>query len=1104
MKSLDAFPVIGIGASAGGINAFHSFFEQMPADCGMAFVMILHLPVHRKSMLIDILSRWTSMPVVEGADGTRIEPNHIYVPAPHAFVSLSDGRLAVELSAESSERQFRPIDGFFDSLGAAMHERAVGIVLSGTGSDGALGLKSIKEYGGLTIAQGSDGTSPQYGEMPARAIATGAVDIVAPVEQIPAQLIRFKQARVDLPKDGAGDGGVEAVRLEICSILKAQLGHDFSGYRSQSFLRRVARRMQVVNARTVEDYTDRLRSDPAEIKFLFRDLLIQVTSFFRDQATFDVLASKVNPQLFEGKMADSTVRVWVPGCATGEEAYSLAILLREHLDLLSLRPKVQLFGTDIDESAISTARLGLYPKTLLDGLSDARRERFFTPLQGRGYCVAKEIRELCTFSPHDLTRDPPFSMMNLVSCRNLLIYMTPDLQARVLPIFHYSLTPGGFLLLGEAESVAHYADLFETVDKASRIFRRREGRSPELAVNWRQSPLATIPRGDPQSTIGRPASSVRLGASFERSAMARPFGYGGDQFRHLLEPLPPTAEAVTQVQSALKSVYEELRSLSEEHQTALEELRSSNEELQSANEELETSKEELQSLNEELRTVNLRLTEKIDELDRNNSDLRNLFESTQIATVFLDRHLIIRSFTPAIAALYNLIPSDNGRPLTDIVSRLQYPSLREDVECVLSTMAPLERRVIRDDRTAHYVLRILPYRQPDGAVTGVLMTFLDVTNIVRAEEALVEADVRKDVFLATLSHELRNPLAPIRIAAQLLQSPRLPPNDLDHVQSVIARQVRHMTSLLDDLLDVSRITRASFVLKKRYVDIQMLMDDAVEAARPAIEAKGHTLRIERPTAPLLLEVDPVRITQVITNLLTNAAKYTSEGGLIYLGTRMEPKHIVVLVRDNGIGLAPETMGKVFDMFTRVDGAVSRAEGGLGIGLALAKGLIELHGGQLKVHSAGLGQGSEFMACIPRALMVVAPPLAAVSGEETAVSLVPKRILIADDNRDSATTLCLLLKLSGHEVYVAHSGAAALETAQQARPEVAIVDIGMPDLSGYEVAERLRHEAWGQAIRLIALTGWGQDADRRRALAAGFDHHVTKPVDPRQLEALIGA
>jgi len=1107
-------PIVGIGASAGGLEAFRSFFEHMPPDSGMAFVLILHLPPDRKSLLPEILARWTSMQVVEPGNLTPVEPNHIYIPPPHAIVTLAHGCVQVQMPTDPNDRIYRPIDCFFDSLGSTLHEHCAGVVLSGTGSDGALGLKAIKECGGLTIAQGHNGTSPLYGEMPAGAIATGVVDLVVPVEEIPAQLLRMlPRPAVSLDAHASADAVGEA-RLEICRILRARIGHDFSGYRAQTFLRRVERRMQVTNVSSLQDYIGRLNSDRDEVTALFRDLLIRVTSFFRDKETFELLQNKIIPQLFSGKDAEGTVRVWVPCCATGEEAYSLAILLREHMSSLQIPPKVQLFATDIDEAAIGTARLGRYPATLLDGLSAERRMRFFQSSQ-RIYVVAKEIRDLCTFSTHNVVRDPPFSRMDLVSCRNLLIYMSPELQAKVVPIFHYSLVPGGTLLLGGSESVAHHLDLFDTVDKPARIFRRRDVRSPELPLTFHDAHLRlrSIRDGRQSSAAGGEAG----GAAPSDPRAPRAMQEAGSQGSHrtsvwindeLLGALQPTAEIIGKLQAALLDTRESLQSLEEEHQTALEELRSSNEELhsvneelQSTNEELETSKEELQSLNEELHTVNLRLTEKVDALDSANTDLRNLFDSTQIATVFLDKHLIIRSFTPAVATLFNLIPSDQGRPLTDIVSRLDYDELREDVSQVLSTLEPLERRVVRSDKLAHFIMRILPYREPDSAVSGALITFVDVTSIVRAEAALVEADIRKDVFLATLSHELRNPLAPIRTAARLLQAKGLSEKQLESAQVIIARQVSQMTALLDDLLDVSRITRGTFTLKKDQVSFDELVGSALEAVQPKIDAKRHTLRVQCHPPQCMLEVDAVRMTQVLRNLLLNAAKYTPAGGLITLECRVESHGVVFSVRDNGVGIAWDQLGKVFTLFTRVDATQGQTEGGLGIGLALAKGLIELHGGQIEARSAGMGQGSEFIVSLPRAVLSETDPAADASAAKAPTC---RRILIADDNRDGAESMQLYLQMHGHEVHVVFNGGDALKLAQQIKPEVAVIDIGLPDMSGYDVARRMRETVWGNSVLLIALTGWVQESDRLRARAAGFDRHCTKPVDPGELERLFSS
>lgn len=1091
----------------------------MPVNCGMAFVMILHLPADRKSMLPEILARWTSMRVIEAADGTPIEPNCVYVPPPHTIVTLSNRHLGVRKSAPDEYKVARPIDTFFDSLGAALHEQAVGIVLSGTGSDGALGLKAIKACGGFTIAQGSDGSVPQYGEMPAGAIATGAVDLVASIEAIPGHLMSLKGSPVGHSTPTEQEAAqIDAARLKICAILKAQVGHDFSGYRDKTFLRRVHRRMQVVGASNLQDYIARLEADHDEVVFLFRDLLIRVTSFFRDKGTFDTLESLVMPRLFDGKAADSAVRVWVPGCATGEEAYSLAILLRERMDELAALPKVHIFATDIDDSSVATARLGRYPSTLLEGLSPKRRERFFHDSHG-SFVVAKEIRELCTFSAHNLVRDPPFSRMELVSCRNLLIYMDTKLQGAIIPMFHRALVPDGILLLGGSESISRHEQLFEPIDKASRIFKRRDVKGPPLnlrltdaspmarpvsedgrlqAINWIE---ATRQRDAPAAGHAQSSSSQE---SIVPAATAVKLTSFRAQLATLLKLLPPDTEGLESVRHELLTTHEELQSLSEEHQTALEEVRSTNEELhsvneemQSTNEELETSKEELQSLNEELNTVNVRLSEKVEELDEANSDLRNLFESTEIATVFLDRHLIIRNFTPAVATLYNLIPSDAGRPLTDIVSRLDYEGMREDVARVLETLQPLERRIARKDRSTHYIMRILPYREPDSTVSGVLVTFIDVTSIMQAEEALREADRRKDVFLATLAHELRNPLAPIRTAARLLKNPSLDHDQLTRAQGIISRQVTHMSSLLDDLLDVSRITRGAFVLKKERVEVKALLEGAVEAIQSQILSKRHTLRVEVPEMPIVLEADPVRLTQVLSNLLGNAVKYTPVGGRITLGARLESEDLLLFVRDNGIGLAPAMIPRVFEMFTQVETTGSTPEGGLGIGLALAKGLIQLHGGRVSAASAGLGHGCEFIVSLPHASIVQIQSSGPADGH-TNVPL-SRRVLIADDNRDAVEMLEMVLKSSGHEVHLAHTGKEAFEEAERFKPDVAVLDIGMPDLNGYEVAKRIRLESWGARIILIALTGWGQEDDKQRAEAAGFDHHCTKPIDPDDLQ-----
>ena len=576
----------------------------------------------------------------------------------------------------------------------------------------------------------------------------------------------------------------------------------------------------------------------------------------------------------EGMTAVNTVRVWVPGCATGEEAYSLAILLREHVARMHGPPKIQIFATDIDEPALETARAGRYPATLLDGMSKARRDRFFT-LMGNGYVVTKEIREICTFSAHSLVRDPPFSRMNLISCRNLLIYLDTELQARVIPAFHYSLVPRGILLLGSSETTARHEELFVPLNKPARIFERRDVQSPRLdilrheqmtpslgpAPFFASNPVATkaskLIVNDEERAPGR--QDVLPGVA-PHSSVPQLVGRTKARFQSGVQSVGrwiyPRLRDVEALQDALYKTRDQLQSLSEEHSTAVEELRSANEELHSVNEELqstieelETSKEEIQSVNEELHTVNSQLSEKVDELDRANSDLKNLFDSTEVATVFLDRHLIIRGFTPAVSSIYNLIPSDHGRPLTDIVSQLRYDGLRHDVQTVLNTLEPLERRVTRDDGKVHFIMRVLPYRGPDNDVDGTLVTFVDVTSIV-------EAETHQRLLIDELNHRVKNMLTVvISLASQTLRRS----DSLDSFSTAFMGRVQALT--------------ASYTLlsQANWVDVP-LRAVLMREVRPFLAKDGSNVTMDGPTVHLAPQ-GALAFGMAVHELAANAMKY---------------------------------------------------------------------------------------------------------------------------------------------------------------------------------------------------------------------------------------
>jgi two-component system CheB/CheR fusion protein len=829
------FPIVGVGASAGGVEALGYLFKAMPPEPGMAFVVVTHLAPHRESMLPEILARDTRMPVLIAEQDQPIRLNQVYVAPADKVLDISKGRLTVRAMAETHERT--PIDSFFAALAEDQAEYAIGIVLSGAGSDGTLGIKAIKEHGGLTLAQATDHSGPRHSSMPESAIASGLVDLAVPVESMPAHLTAYVRSFDILDKEVDKDEEAEATRRAICAILLDQTGHDFSGYKTRTFYRRIERRMQVLQITSLASYAERLRQDVGEVNTLFRDLLIGVTNFFRDAKAFEALEQLVMPRLFEGKNPSDTIRVWVPGCATGEEVYSLAIMLREQTEQNRSRVKIQIFATDIDEAALSVARTGRYPDTLLQGVSKQRLERFFTS-EGTSYVINKLIRDMCVFSSHSVVRDPPFSRMDMISCRNLLIYLNSELQNHVIPIFHYALKPHGFLFLGTSENITQHGDLFTPIDKKSRVFQRRDNGTamPHLPVLLRRHGVGggafAETRGPPGRSLrqsiearvleryapahvvvtregdvinysggtgkyleappGRPSralmamarkglrlplrSALHEAIESRRVALRNNVEMETDEktefiritvepvreddneslylvvFDDLGAPAPEERPAKSRkgkardsnlehLERELRETRERLQSMAEEYETAIEELKSSNEEmvsvneeLQSTNEELETSKEELQSVNEELQTVNHELTVKIDELDRANSDLKNLYEATEIATIFLDRELIIRSFTPAVTRIFNLIPSDRGRPLTDIAHNLNYAELPQDIQQVFGSRQPIERRINRRDGNAHYIVRALPYWTGAGKVEGAVLTFGDVTSLAQAEE----------------------------------------------------------------------------------------------------------------------------------------------------------------------------------------------------------------------------------------------------------------------------------------------------------------------------------------------------------------------------------
>jgi two-component system, chemotaxis family, CheB/CheR fusion protein len=834
------FPVIGIGGSAGAVSALKTFFATVRPDTKFAFVVVQHLSPNQRSNLTEIIARETGLRVETATDDRAIENGHAYVIPPNHLLTVERGRLHLGPYPAADRTA---IDRLLISLAEDQGENAACIILSGTGSDGTVGLRAIKEHGGLTLAQ----AGAEYDGMLHSALTTGMVDFVLPVEEMSGALTEFFDRRAGLRKE-LSEGAPQL--SQVYALLRARTGHDFSGYKEKTVSRRVERRMQVLRIDDPGVFLDRLRREPREVDLLLQDLLIGVTSFFRDPPVFAAMENLVIPALFEGKAERDTIRVWVPGCATGEEAYSIAMQLYDHQPEGRGAPKLQIFASDIDEHALEVARTGRYPASIAKDMEEKRLKRYFTREDGT-YRVVSELREACLFSVHNVLRDAPFSKLDLLSCRNLLIYLSSDLQNRLIPLFHYALRDGGYLVLGTSENVSRHGRYFGTVDKAHRIFQRRpvaEKRLPEFPLTApdpsrrntarivhlptsdmtlqmvaerqmldRYSPAFVIvneegellhvsdhtgkylefPAGVPNNNIFSMArrglrleirallhramtaeqpvvrSNVNFESNGERQLIdvtVQPLRASGQQPVYLvvfkdIGDIAPLTESdakpeefenatVAQLEAELRTTKERLQTTTEELESSNEELKSSNEELssineelQSANEELETSKEELQSINEELQTVNAELKNRVDELSRANSDIANLLESTQIATLFLNRDLAIKSFTPAAKDVFRLVESDAGRPLSHVRSRLRLDTVEEDAERVLRTLSTIEKQVDSEDGRTRYIMRVLPYRTVDNVIGGVVITFIDVTRVTAAEARVTELtrDLRERV-----------------------------------------------------------------------------------------------------------------------------------------------------------------------------------------------------------------------------------------------------------------------------------------------------------------------------------------------------------------------
>jgi two-component system CheB/CheR fusion protein len=1147
--------------------------------------------------ITESLRPFTALPITEARGRIRLEPNRVFAIAHDHDAGFQRNELVVARASEPRA----PVDKLLRSLADEHGSQAIAVLLLGRGSDGALGVKRLKEVGALTIAQAIDEAALD-GDGDARPTANPLalaelVDLVLPLSAIGERVAALvRQLSAADPESSAvadppphGPDRVADTLHDILVLMRVRSGHDFSSYKRATLYRRISRRMQVCQCESIAAYLLYLREHPSELGHLLRDFLISVTNFFRDKPAFDALASDVIPRLFAGKTPEDQVRVWVSGCATGEEAYSIGMLLWEHAGRNAPGPQLQIFATDIDEDALAEARIGRYPSTIAADVSPERLARFFTH-DSESYRVTKQLRESVLFSLHNLLRDPPFSRLDLISCRNVLIYLNREAQDRVLNVFHFGLRPDGYLLLGSSEAAENTA-MFTGLDAKHRLFARRPtpsrfaGDSLVTPGQWypRTRPMPAAPTAE-RSSAGElhyrlveqyAPPSVLVNGDLDIIHFSENAGRlfqlsGGEPSRQLLRLVIPPLRAelrtaiyaaqqpgrrsdtrivrfddagaqrtieirvraidqpelgrgsllvlfdelelspgsadlaqpsvavlepvMRELEDELHRTRDQLRTTIEQYETSLEELKASNEELQaineelrSATEELETSKEELQSVNEELTTLNHELNLKVDEVSRANSDLQNLMTSTDIAVVFLDRALNIKRFTPRAQDLFNVIPSDIGRPLAHLTHQLEIADLPQLANSVLQSLRGVERE-LRSRSGRRYIARLLPYRSLEDRIEGVVLTFVEVTDlrdavdarqrseaalhtsahrlrfalrsmpmlvisqdpqlrttwgyvldheleagssgftdllapghaeqyaalahqVLRsgdgqrgeldvlingdrrtydfriersehgidtvgfditpsklAEASLLDADRRKDEFLATLSHELRNPLTPLKIALDIAKLAAGDPDRLERNRAIMERQVAQLSRLVDDLLDLSRITQGKISVELVPLNPALVVEAALEAVQPLIQQRHHQVEIALPSPPVHVLGDQARLTQVLTNLLNNSAKYTPDGGHIAIRLEADPARTVlrIRVRDDGEGIPEDMLSKIFDIFVQCRDPQGRVRGGLGIGLNLVRRLVDLHGGRVSAASAGIGRGSEFTVELPLA------------------------------------------------------------------------------------------------------------------------------------------
>ncbi|MBI1394370.1 MAG: PAS domain-containing protein [Betaproteobacteria bacterium] len=1046
--------VVAIGASAGGLEALQRFFSYMPVDSGMSFVVVQHLAPDFRSLMDELLERHTKMAVHQVENNVALEADSVYLIPPRQEMIVSNGKLLLR-ERDVSEGLSLPIDIFMRSLANEYGERAIGIIMSGTGSDGSRGVRAIHEAAGLVLCQTPD--TARFDGMPNSAITTGIVDAVLAPEEMPKTLLsfvansdeqraEFRAKRLDVEQD---------VFAPVFSLLDDKLGLDFSFYKPGTINRRIERRMALVNCETIDEYVQLLRVGGAEVRELYRDLLIGVTEFFRDPEAWIALRENVIPQLADRLSTQKELRCWVPGTATGEEAYTLAILLHEWATEERKPANLRIFATDVHRESIDFAGAGVYPAAALAHVSEERRGRYFTLRDDGSYQVSSELRRMVVFANQNVLKDPPLTRLDLVCCRNLLIYFRSAAQRRALSVFHFGLKVGGFLFLGPSETLGDLAEEFEIVDRRWKMYSKR--RDIRLAAAIRETDLVLglpgrlEPAESPilRSTVGgRDMNLIRAYDSLldeyvppsllvNRAGMlahtigeataflkpptgrtslevsnlvhpdlrmvvitalqralkeSRPVSYGGirvsdpgqdrivriaarplvngrnaefflvsfEEVRAAGEPrlsvveggpgeggdvpfdaATATSEHLSELEQELRYTKEHLQATVEELETANEELQATNEELMAANEELQSTNEELHSVNEELYTVNREYEEKIEELTRLTDDMDNLLASTEIGTIFLDEHMRIRKFTPSAARQFTLLSQDIGRPISHLNRNIECDEFQDELKRVLATGEGREHEVRHRDGS-WFLMRLHPYRNEKHDVTGIIVTFVDIHALKQASQEVEQRNENLQSFAYAVSHDLQEPARMMIGFSELFE--RQYQDLVDEKGRSYLEQIREggrrLRTMLEATLQFSRVITQGAPFRE--VALSAVVEEVRKRLAEKIATAAATIEVGKLPA---VYGDDRQITRLLRELVDNAVKFRGPRPPV---VRVDAERIEgmwrVSVSDNGIGLRPEDRESIFQIFRKLNPRAPLE--GVGIGLAIARRIVERHGGEI--------------------------------------------------------------------------------------------------------------------------------------------------------------